>query len=97
MEKEYSPAPCFSYWVRCSRGAVKLLLKKIRKSITVGLFCFGLLVGVLFAWRFQTRPLERAVYRRVTSILTCLLYVFLPVLIFSAAYELDLHTFRRPL
>ena len=39
--------------------------------------------------------MQRAVYQAGNINPDTLLYVFLPVLIFSAAYELDLHTFRK--
>lgn len=98
MEKEYSLAPLLFVLGALLVGALlKLLLKKSRFPYTVGLFCFGLLVGVLFRYGLlpEAGLLERAVYQAGNIKPDMLLYVFLPVLIFSAAYELDLHTFRK--
>ena len=98
MEKEYSLAPLLFVLGALLVGALlKLLLKKSKFPYTVGLFCFGLLVGVLFRYGLlpEAGLLERAVYQAGNINPDMLLYVFLPVLIFSAAYELDLHTFRK--
>ena len=98
MEKEYSLAPLLFVLGALLVGALlKLLLKKSKFPYTVGLFCFGLLVGVLFRYGLlpEAGLLEKAVYQAGNINPDMLLYVFLPVLIFSAAYELDLHTFRK--
>ena len=98
MENEYSLAPLLFVLGALLVGALlKLLLKKSRFPYTVGLFCFGLLVGVLFRNGLLAEEglLQRAVYQAGNINPDTLLYVFLPVLIFSAAYELDLHTFRK--
>ena len=93
MENEYSLAPLLFVLGALLVGALlKLLLKKSRFPYTVGLFCFGLLVGVLFRNGLLAEEglLQRAVYQAGNINPDTLLYVFLPVLIFSAAYELDL-------
>lgn len=76
---------------------MKLVLKKSKFPYTVGLFCFGLLLGGLYradllAW---SGLLQKAVSQAGNINPDSLLYLFLPVLIFSAAYEIDIHTFRK--
>lgn len=76
---------------------MKLLLKNSKFPYTVGLFCFGLLLGGLYradllSW---STILQGAVYQAGSIEPDALLYLFLPVLIFSAAYEIDIHTFRK--
>ena len=49
MENDYSLAPLLFVLGALLVGALmKLLLKKSRFPYTVGLFCFGLLLGTLF-------------------------------------------------
>ncbi len=98
MENQYGLAPLLFVLGALLVGALlKLVLKKSRFPYTVGLFCFGLLVGALFRKGLLPEEglLERAVYQAGNINPDTLLYVFLPVLIFSAAYELDIHTFRK--
>lgn len=100
MENDYSLAPLLFVLGALLVGALmKLLLKKSRFPYTVGLFCFGLLLGTLF--RINLLPeaglLSKAVEQAGNINPDTLLYLFLPVLIFSAAYEIDLHTFKKTL
>ena len=98
MENEYSLAPLLFVMGALLIGALlKLLLKKSRFPYTVGLFCFGLLIGILFRSGLFPHDglMERAVEQAGNINPDTLLYIFLPVLIFGAAYELDLHTFRK--
>ena len=49
MENEYSLVPLLFVLAALLVGAVlKPLLKKLKIPYTVGLFCFGLIVGVLY-------------------------------------------------
>lgn len=76
---------------------IKFILRKTRFPYTVGLFCFGLAVGALNRCGLLDGAgvLHESV-RAVGNINPDLiLYIFLPVLIFDAAYEIDLHTFRK--
>ena len=98
MENEYSLAPLLFVMGALLIGALlKLLLKKSKFPYTVGLFCFGLLIGILFRSGLFPHDglMERAVEQAGNINPDTLLYIFLPVLIFGAAYELDLHTFRK--
>ena len=98
MENEYSLVPLLFVLAALLVGAVlKPLLKKLKIPYTVGLFCFGLIVGVLYRQDLlpEAGLLGRAVDVTGNINPDMLLYIFLPVLIFSAAYELDLHTFRK--
>ncbi len=98
MENEYALAPLLFVLAALLVGAfLKLVLRKFRFPYTVGLFCFGLLVGILSRENIlpEASVLQAAVTEAGNIDPDMLLYVFLPVLIFSAAYEIDLHTFRK--
>ena len=81
-------------------GAIlKSALRHTRIPYTVALFAVGLLLGLLNrAEVFQMMP---AVEEGLNSVINInpdfILYIFLPVLIFDAAYELNLHIFRKTL
>jgi len=76
---------------------MKLILKKSKFPYTVGLFVFGLILGGLYRADLFSKSdlIEQAVFQAGNIDPDTLLYLFLPVLIFSAAYEIDLHTFRK--
>lgn len=81
-------------------GAIlKALLKHSRLPYTVGLFAIGILVGVLNRTGvFQPMPgLHNAVNSVANINPDLILYLFLPILIFDAAYELNLHIFKKTL
>lgn len=81
-------------------GAIlKSLLKHSRLPYTVGLFAIGILVGVLNRTGvFQSMPELHSAVNSVANINPDLiLYLFLPILIFDAAYELNLHIFKKTL
>lgn len=81
-------------------GAIlKALLKHSRLPYTVGLFAIGILVGVLNRTGvFQPLPgLHNAVNSVANINPDLILYLFLPILIFDAAYELNLHIFKKTL
>lgn len=78
-------------------GVLKHLLKKTPFPYTVGLFLFGLIVGfmVRFGW-FDSFEMAKISIEKVSNAdPDLILYLFLPVLIFDAAYELDAHMFRK--
>lgn len=78
---------------------LKSLLKHSRFPYTVGLFAIGLLVGILNrSGVFNTLPQISDAVKSVADINPDLiLYLFLPILIFDAAYELNMHIFKKTL
>lgn len=81
-------------------GAIlKSLLKHIRLPYTVGLFAIGIILGVMNRTGvFQSLPeLHDAVSSVANINPDLILYLFLPILIFDAAYELNLHIFKKTL
>lgn len=100
MENEYALAPLLFVILALLVGAfLKLVLRKSRFPYTVGLFCVGLLVGIVYREGiFPDLSLAARAVDMVGNVNPdMILYIFLPVLIFSAAYEIDLHTFRKTL
>lgn len=81
-------------------GAIlKSLLKHSRLPYTVGLFAIGIILGVMNRTGvFQSLPEPHDAVSSVANINPDLiLYLFLPILIFDAAYELNLHIFKKTL
>lgn len=81
-------------------GAIlKSLLKHSRLPYTVGLFAIGIILGVMNRTGvFQSLPeLHDAVSSVANINPDLILYLFLPILIFDAAYELNLHIFKKTL
>lgn len=81
-------------------GAIlKSLLKHSRLPYTVGLFAIGIILGVMNRTGvFQSLPeLHDAVSPVANINPDLILYLFLPILIFDAAYELNLHIFKKTL
>lgn len=81
-------------------GAVlKIFLKKSPLPYTVGLFIFGLAVGILN--RVGLFGSSGVIHTALNSVGNSdphtLLYIFLPILIFDAAYEMDFHIFKKNL
>lgn len=79
-------------------GAIlKSLLKHSRLPYTVGLFAIGIILGVMNRTGvFQSLPeLHDAVSSVANINPDLILYLFLPILIFDAAYELNLHIFQE--
>lgn len=78
---------------------VKSLFQRTRIPYTVGLFAIGLTAGILNrAGMFQGTPQFSLALDSVANINPDLiLYIFLPILIFDAAYELNLHIFKKTL
>jgi len=78
---------------------VKSLSKFIKLPYTVALFAIGLLIGIAFNVDFFSgRELLKSGIDLVSTMNPdFILYVFLPILIFDAAYEMDLHVFKKTL
>lgn len=100
MEPDKLLAPFFFVIVCLIAGALlKAVLKKTPLPYSVGLFVFGIILGaldrtgVLAFWEL----LGTSVHYAGDMNPDLILYIFLPVLIFDAAYELDAHVFRKTL
>lgn len=80
-------------------GLLKVVLKKSALPYTVGLFIFGFGVGLLDRFKFLTwLPTIDTALNRISDINpNMILYLFLPILIFEGAYELDFHIFKKTL
>lgn len=79
-------------------GILKFALKKTPFPYTVGLFLFGLIAGLLVRFNFSSIDWLNAAFDGIGNMdPDLILYVFLPILIFDAAYELDIHIFRKNL
>lgn len=80
---------------------LKLILRKTRSSLpyTVGLFAFGVIIGLLDRTGILSDNviLKAAIDSAGNADPDAILYIFLPILIFTAAYELDTHIFRKTL
>lgn len=93
-------APLLFVVIGLVAGAVlKSLLKHSSLPYTVCLFCLGVVFGLLS--RFNVLPdvgvLRTAIDAVANMNPDLILYVFLPLLIFDGAYEMDLHVFRKSL
>lgn len=79
-------------------GVLKFALKKTPFPYTVGLFLFGLIAGLLVRFNFSSIEWLNAAFDSIGNMNPdMILYIFLPILIFDAAYELDIHIFRKNL
>ena len=93
-------APLLLAIVGLLAGAIlKSILKRTGFPYTVGLFVFGLLIGLLNRFHyFDFMPrVENAVATVADTNPDFILYVFLPILIFDAAYEMNMHIFKKTL
>lgn len=100
MESMELLAPLVFVIVSLVAGAIlKYGLKRTVLPYTVGLFAFGLVVGLLDrVGIFTDGSLFKASIDFAGNIdPDLILYLFLPILIFDAAYELDVHIFRKTL
>ena len=98
METVAALSPIAFVIVALLAGAIiKFVLRKSSFPYTVGLFCFGLVVGALNRCGLLDGAglLHESVQAVGNINPDLILYIFLPVLIFDAAYEIDLHTFRK--
>lgn len=81
-------------------GAIlKIILKKSPLPYTVGLFIVGLSIGIAdrLGWFSSLPMIHLSLHSIGYSDPHTLLYLFLPILIFDAAYEMDFHIFRKNL
>lgn len=78
---------------------LKSILKKSRFPYTVGLFLIGILVGITNRadWFSFSSELSQSIESVANINPDIILYVFLPILIFDAAYEMNLHIFKKTL
>lgn len=80
-------------------GLLKVILKKSIFPYTVGLFIFGFGIGLLGRLKLLSwLPAIDTSFNRISEISpNLILYLFLPILIFEGAYELDFHIFKKTL
>ena len=100
MEETTLLAPLLLTIAGLTVGAIfKSLFQRTRIPYTVGLFAIGLIAGILNrAGVFENAPKFSSALDSVANINPDLiLYIFLPILIFDAAYELNLHIFKKTL
>lgn len=100
MEETSLLAPLLLTIAGLTVGAIfKAIFQRTRIPYTVGLFGIGLIAGILNrTGLFQNTPQFSQALDSVANINPDLiLYIFLPILIFDAAYELNLHIFKKTL
>lgn len=100
MEETVLLAPLLLTIAGLTVGAIfKSLFQRTRIPYTVGLFAIGLAAGIMNRMGvFHGMPQFSAALDSVANINPDLiLYIFLPILIFDAAYELNLHIFKKTL
>lgn len=100
MEETTLLAPLLLTIAGLTVGAIfKSLFQRTRIPYTVGLFAIGLAAGILNRTGiFENAPKFSNALDSVANINPDLiLYIFLPILIFDAAYELNLHIFKKTL
>ncbi|WP_455996738.1 cation:proton antiporter [Phocaeicola barnesiae] len=100
MEETALLAPLLLIIAGLTVGAIfKSLFQRTRIPYTVGLFAIGLAAGIMNRMGvFHGMPQFSAALDSVANINPDLiLYIFLPILIFDAAYELNLHIFKKTL
>ena len=93
-------APLFFVIISLLTGAImKFTLRKCSFPYTVGLFTFGILLGTLCRTGVlnETGILKASIDSVGSISPDLILYIFLPILIFDAAYELNIHIFRKTL
>lgn len=87
-------------------AATRFFLSKIGLPFTVALLIIGIGIGYLgrneffldvnlFGQSFDMSVLDRGIYWASHIDAHLLLYVFLPILIFEAAFAMDVHTFKK--
>ncbi len=100
MDESILLAPLAFIVLSLMAGALlKLVLQRVNLPYTVGLFVLGIVVGTLNLNGFlDATPIIQDTITAVCNIAPDLiLNIFLPILIFSAAYELDIHVFKKTL
>ncbi len=100
MEEMELLAPLAFVIISLIAGALlKLGLTKINLPYTVGLFVLGIVVGILNMNGLlgATPVISESITMACNIDPDLILNIFLPILIFSAAYELDVHIFKKTL
>ena len=100
METNALLAPLIFVVICLVVGAIlKSVLKKTNFPYTVGLFVLGIGLGLLDRFGvFQDAGIVKPAIDFAGNMdPDLILYIFLPLLIFDGAYELDLHVFRKSL
>ncbi|HXK75592.1 MAG TPA: sodium:proton antiporter [Bacteroidaceae bacterium] len=80
-------------------GILQRVLRKSPIPYTAGLFLLGLIAGLLGRIKpfGYLDPIENAIMDVGNMDPDLILYLFLPILVFDAAYELDFHIFKKNL
>ena len=75
----------------------KKFLRKLPIPFTVILLIIGLILGIIdrFDWVANVEFITKSIYWAGHIKPEIILYVFLPTLIFEAAFDLDVHTFKK--
>ncbi len=77
---------------------VKVMGRYVRIPYTVVLFAIGIVLGLLSKTVLAGMPFSTEGINLISKMNPdIILYVFLPILVFDAAYEMDLHVFRKTL
>lgn len=78
---------------------VKALGRWIRLPYTVALFAIGIIIGLFYDydWLGANGTLEQGLDMVYDMNPDFIIYVFLPILVFDAAYEMDLNIFKKTL
>ncbi len=100
MEEALLLAPLAFVIVALMAGALlKVFLKNINVPYTVGLFLLGMVAGTLNVKGYlASMPMISDAIKVACDIdPDLILNIFLPILIFSAVYEIDIHIFRKSL
>lgn len=100
MNTEELLAPLFFVVISLMAGAImKFVLKKSSFPYTVGLFCFGIGIGILdrIGALDGIGFLSSSIDVAGNTDPNLILYIFLPLLIFDAAYEMNMHIFKKTL
>lgn len=99
METNALLAPLIFVVICLVFGAIlKSLLKGRNFPYSVALFVFGISIGLLDRFSLLNTPLVKAAIDFAGNMdPDLILYLFLPLLIFDGAYELDLHVFKKSL
>ncbi len=100
MDEAALLAPLAFIIVSLMAGAVlKIFLKSVNVPYTVGLFVLGMVVGTLSVKGYLSfmPVISESIEMACNIDPDMILNIFLPILIFSAAYEMDIHIFKRTL
>lgn len=99
METNALLAPLIFVVICLVLGAIlKSVLKHSKFPYTVALFVLGISIGLIDRFSLLNAPLLKSAVDFAGNMdPDLILYLFLPLLIFDGAYELDLHVFKKSL